>query len=136
MNHFEELKIVIIPSMAFTDCGQRKTWIFLRYYKDLRKKLFQFPSVYFKLILYILHFLLLLIGCFISLNQIDGKDLSLITCVQGRTLLFFQKFRPSLLHSALCTRGVGCVLYQFVLGNALLLRNACRSVFLYCSESS
>lgn len=46
-------------------------------------------------------------GCFTSLNQIDGEDLSLITCVQGRTLLFFQKFLPSLLRGALCTRGVG-----------------------------
>lgn len=107
MNHFEELKIVIKQSMAFTHCGQRKTWNFLRYYKDLRKKLFQFPSVYFKLILCILHFLLLLMGCFTSLNQVDGGDLSLITCVQGRPLLFFQKFLPSLLRGALCTRGVG-----------------------------
>lgn len=107
MNHFEELKIVVKQSMAFTNCGQRKTWIFFKVLQGFKEEvvsvsisLLQTDSLY-------LHFLLLLMGCFTSLNQVDGEDLSLITCVQGRTLLFFQKFLPSLLRGALCTRGVG-----------------------------
>lgn len=54
MSHFEELKIVIIPSMAFTDCGQRKTWIFFKVLQGFKEEvvsvsisLLQTDSLYF-----------------------------------------------------------------------------------------